>query len=129
MNWTIKQAIAHFENLVGKAFSTRSLLKPISWIFGNQAAHLLGHLNCNFLFSSESINSALKEAFTDSLKLFGNVEGIAPTGCKVAVVAIGDADQRPFLLSNYNREWRTDDDDSELMLFRGHYIGCTNSVR
>ena len=113
MNWSVAQATGRFESLVQRAFTTRSLLRPISWILGTQAAHVFGQLNCNFLFRSDAVESAYKEAFSDNLKLFGKAHGNSINSCKVAVLATGDADQRPFLLTNYNREWRADDDESE----------------
>ena len=74
---------------------------------------MVGQLQCNYLFKSDTLESALKEAFGEQLLLFGKSGEKHSDSCKVAVLATGDADQRPFLLSNYNREWRTDDDESE----------------
>jgi hypothetical protein len=97
-----------FEKLAKKAFSIRSVLRLVWHIPG---AHLAAQLICTYLYKSSGIEEALQLAFDGQSKLFGDI-GSEPENNKIAVVATGEEEERPFLLTNYNREWRVNDDES-----------------
>ena len=92
------------------AFSTRGFLRP--WI-ELPGLHLCAQLICNSLFKSEGIERALCTAFDSRTLLFGPPVSEEPDANKTAVIATGDEEQQPVLLTNYNREWRLKDEESE----------------
>jgi hypothetical protein len=110
-----------FEELVRDAFSTRSSLTPVWDIPGARAS---ARLICTYLYKSDGINRALQTAFNNQSKLFGDTGRDGPELSKIAVVATGEEEERPLLLTNYNREWRVNDDESKQLLapFHGHHI-------
>jgi len=107
--WTITEAGERFENLAKRAFSKRTGLVPLLHLpGGNLAAKIL----CTYLYKSTGIEHALQDAFGRDANLFG----ASPAGAevnKVIVVATGEEEEKPFLLTNYNREWRMNDDESK----------------
>jgi len=68
----------------------------------------------NYLYKSEELDNALQDIFGEEETLFGcrAINKQAPN--KVAVVATGEEDDKSLLLTNYNREWLTNDDQSTL---------------
>jgi hypothetical protein len=94
------------------AFSKRSMLKLLWPIPGGSAS---AQIMLNYLYKSEDLENALRAKFGDEERLFGcptTKKEQAPN--KVAIVATGEGDAKPFLLANYNREWLMDDDESTL---------------
>lgn len=110
--WTVEEATDIFESLTRKAFAERSLLRPIWRVPG---ARFGAHLICTYLYKSEGIGQALQEAFGDQRKLFGDIDRNEAELSKVAVVATGQEEQRPYLLSNYNREWKINEDNRKFL--------------
>jgi hypothetical protein len=108
--WSINEASDLFERLVMEAFQARSGLK-IWWDL--PLARLPRQITCEYIYKSSGIESALKDAFGNESKLFGYFGQSAANAVKVAVVAVGDEDQRAYLLTNYNHEWRVNDDESK----------------
>jgi hypothetical protein len=93
------------------AFSKRSLLKLLWPIPGGSAS---AQIMLNYLYKSEELDNALQDIFGEEETLFGcrAINKQAPN--KVAVVATGEEDDKSLLLTNYNREWLTNDDQSTL---------------
>jgi hypothetical protein len=117
--WLIPQAKEKFERLLKEAFSKRSMLKLLWPIPGGP---LGAQLMLNHLYKSAEIENALQAAFGRDERLFGdlNTDRLHPN--KVAVIATGEAEERPFLLSNYNREWLMNDDESKELFIYGLFI-------
>jgi hypothetical protein len=109
MDWSVEKATAQFESMAKRAFSKRSLLKPFLDVPG---AKLGARLFCSYLYKSESVESALKEAFSEDKTLFGDVRSETSELCKVAVVVTGEEEERLLLFTNYNRQWRVNDESS-----------------
>jgi len=112
MGWTVQHAMTKFEDLARKAFSQREFLKPVWFVPGARSS---ARLLCSHVYQSQGIETALKQSFGEGTKLFGAASGNGPELTKVAVVVTSEEDQRPFLLTNYNRQWRVNDETSELM--------------
>ncbi len=110
MGWTVEFAISKFEELARGAFSQRDFLKPVWFVPGARSS---ARLLCSHVYQSQGIENALKQSFGDGTKLFGAASGNGPELTKVAVVVTSEEDQRPFLLTNYNRQWRVNDEMSE----------------
>jgi hypothetical protein len=96
---------------VKDAFSARSSLRPIWDIPGARAG---ARLICDYLYKSDGIEGALQAAFNEQSKLFGDIGTDEPELNKIAVVATAEEEGRPLLLTNYNREWRVNDDESKV---------------
>ena len=111
MGWSVTEAMARFESLVDGAFSKRAFLRPVWQVPGT---HSSARLLCSYLYQSHGIETALKRAFGEDTKLFGAASPYRPELTKVAVVAMSEEEERPFLLTNYNRQWRVNDETSEL---------------
>jgi len=107
--WSINEASELFACLAKEAFQARSGLK-IWWDL--PLARLTRQITCDYVYKSSGIESALKNAFGNESKLFGYFGQSAANAVKVGVVAVGDEDQRAYLLTNYNREWRVNDDEN-----------------
>jgi hypothetical protein len=114
MGWSVSQATQNFESLVKQAFSKRTGLVPLLRIPGG---HFTAQVICTHLYKSSGIEEALQSAFSNQSKLFGDSTSLPETS-KVIVVATGEEEEKPFLLTNYNREWRFNDDES---------MSCTKS--
>ena len=71
--------------------------------------HLCAQLVCNSLFKSEGIEHTLATAFDKETLLFGSSAGREESDVnKTAVLVTSDDDQQSILLSNYNRERKSD---------------------
>jgi hypothetical protein len=74
----------------------------------------LAYLLCKSLFRSEGIEHALKTVFEGGpSNLFGPTSSIEPEANRVAVIATGDEEEQPVLMSNYNREVFENDEGRE----------------
>jgi len=69
----------------------------------------------NYLYKSEQLEAALQATFGTEETLFGRntINQQAPN--KVAIIATGEEDEKLFLLTNYNREWLVNDDESKAL--------------
>jgi hypothetical protein len=67
----------------------------------------------NYLYKSEQLEASLQAMFGAKETLFGRstINQQAPN--KVAIIATGEEDEKTFLLTNYNREWLVNDDESK----------------
>jgi hypothetical protein len=83
------------------------LLWPISG--GSTGARLM----FNYLYKSEVLEKVLQDYFGSNESLFGKPALRRPATNKVAVVASGESGERSVLLTNYNREWQLNDDESK----------------
>ena len=108
--WSIQDSRGRFHTLIKAAFSKRSLLKLLWPIPGGSAS---AQIMLNYLYKSEELESALRDTFGNEETLFGcpTINKQAPN--KVAIIATGEEDDKPFLLTNYNREWLIKDDESK----------------
>ena len=89
----------------------RGILRP--WI-DFPGLHDLAHLFCKFLFRSEGIEHALKTVFEGGpSNLFGPTGSMDPEANRVAVIATGDEEEQPVLMSNYSREVFENDEGRE----------------
>ena len=80
----------------------RGILRP--WV-DSPGLHDVAYLFCKFLFRSEAIEHALKTVFEGGpSNLFGPTGSTEPEANRVAVIATGDEEEQPVLMSNYNRE-------------------------
>ncbi len=111
MGWTVAEALNKFENLARAAFSQREFLKPVWLVPGARSS---ARLLFSHLYKNQGIEGALKQAFGEDMKLFGAASPDRPELTKVAVVTTSEEEERPFLLTNYNRQWRVNDETSEL---------------
>ncbi|KAI1740057.1 hypothetical protein F4680DRAFT_465847 [Xylaria scruposa] len=97
MNWTVDKCIEQFENLCDQAFTRRtgSMIPLVS--------HLIEHHH-HSKYQTKTLESALKEAFTDDIHLFGGerLPESAHWQVKVAVTATALAGNKTYVLSNYN---------------------------
>ena len=118
MGWTIADATSRFESLAHSAFSRRDFLKLVWQVPG---AHSSARLLCSYLYQSQGIEAALKQAFGEDTKLFGAAAHDHLELTKVAVVVTSEEEERPFLLTNYNRQWRVNDEMSELDVLRARF--------
>jgi len=116
--WSILEAKEKFEKLLKAAFSKRSMLKLIWPIPGG---YLSAQMMFNYLYKSAEIENALQAAFGRDERLFGDLNTDQLTPNKVAVIATGEEEERPFLLTNYNRDWLMDNDES-----KGFFTACLN---
>jgi hypothetical protein len=91
--------------LVKDAFLKRF---PLRWIEG---VHLGAQLMCTYLYQSDVIETAIKAAFGKHLRLFGDIVLDKPELSKIALIATSREEERPVLLTNYNREWRINSDE------------------
>jgi hypothetical protein len=110
MGWTVAEAMSKFDNLTRVAFSQREFLKPVWLVPGARSS---ARLLCSYVYQSQGIETALKQAFGRDTKLFGAASPDRPELTKVAVVTTSEEEERPFLLTNYNRQWRVNDETSE----------------
>lgn len=108
--WSIQEAEKRFHKLIKAAFSKRSLLKLFWPIPGGPAS---AQIMLNYLYKSEELESALQATFGDGETLFGcpQINKQAPN--KIAIIATGEEDEKSFILTNYNREWLMNDDESK----------------
>lgn len=113
MGWNVTEATERFEKLVRKAFSERILLRPILNFPG---AKLAARLFCSYLYRSAEFERALQKAFGEDMPLFGHIGSDRADLCKVAVVVTGKEEGKLLLCTNYNREWRQDDEPSTFCL-------------
>jgi hypothetical protein len=67
----------------------------------------------NYLYKSEELEHALQTAFGTEETLFGRPTTSRVASNKVAVIATGEENEKSYLLTNYNREWLVDDDESK----------------
>jgi hypothetical protein len=102
--------VERFHRLAKQAFSKRSGLKYLLHVPGG---HFAAQVACSFLYKNSGIRKALQNAFGDETKLFGDTTHDADTK-KIILVATSEEEQKPFLLTNYNREWRVNDDGSNM---------------
>lgn len=77
---------------------------PLRWIEGIPGVHLGAQLMYTYLYQSDGIETVLKAAFGKHLRLFGDVVPDKPELGKVALIATSREEERPVLLTNYNRE-------------------------
>ncbi|KAI0474210.1 hypothetical protein F4859DRAFT_521928 [Xylaria cf. heliscus] len=98
MNWTVDECIEQFEDLCNQAFTRRTGggLPLIN--------HFIDHHH-HSKYQTRTLESALKEAFTDDMQLFGGERPpeSAHWQLKVAVTATSLAGNKTYVLSNYNR--------------------------
>ncbi|KAJ2991286.1 hypothetical protein NUW58_g2566 [Xylaria curta] len=98
MNWTVDECIEHFEGLCNQAFTRRT----------GGGLPLVGHFvdhHYHSKYQTKTLESVLKEAFTDDMQLFGGERPLESTRwqVKVAVTATSLAGNKTYVLSNYNR--------------------------
>ena len=111
--WSVAEAFEHFETMANRAFSKRFFLKPFIGIV--PGARLGAQVCCRYLYTSDGIEGAMKEAFGESTTLFeGGSEYRKPQACKVGVVVVSEEERRLCILTNYNREWRVNDELSKI---------------
>ncbi|KAI1124855.1 hypothetical protein F5Y10DRAFT_284739 [Nemania abortiva] len=97
MNWTVDQCIEQFEGLCNQAFTRRT----------GSTLPLVGHLvdhHHHSKYQTKTLESALKEAYTDDMQLFGGerLPESSSWQVKVAVTATALAGNKTYVLSNYN---------------------------
>lgn len=95
-NWSIEECIAKFKTLCNGAFTHRT----------GAEIRVLGRLIENFNYSkyrTNTLEAALKSAFSDDLCLFGGRRSaMSSSSIKVAVTATSLAGDRTYVLANYN---------------------------
>jgi len=111
--WSILTAKEKFERLIKAAFSKRSMLKLLWPIPGGSAS---AQIMLNHLYKSEELENSLQATFGRDESLFGGENTHLQAANKVAVIATGEEEERPCLLTNYNREWLMNDDESKYSL-------------
>jgi hypothetical protein len=67
----------------------------------------------NYLYKSEELENALQDTFGSDERLFSHANNDRQATNKVAVIATGEEEERPYLLTNYNREWLMNNDESK----------------
>lgn len=67
----------------------------------------------NYLYKSEELENALQATFGTEETLFGCPAKNQQAPNKVAIIATGEEDAKSVLLTNYNREWLVNGDDSK----------------
>jgi hypothetical protein len=67
----------------------------------------------NHLYKSEELESALQAIFSTEETLFGRLTINQQASNKVTIIITGEEDEKPFLLTNYNREWLVNDVESK----------------
>lgn len=97
MNWTVDQCIKQFEGFCDQAFTRRT----------GSALPLVGHLvdhHHHSKYQTKTLESALKDAFTDEIQLFGGEQRPRSTTwqVKVAVTATALTGSKTYVLANYN---------------------------
>jgi hypothetical protein len=106
----VSEAIVKFEELVEPAFSTRTGLQQMFRMPGGSFA---AQIMCTYIYKSAGIEKALQKAFSLNAPLFGG-ENMKEDLNKIIVVTTSEEEAKPFLLTNYNREWRVNDDSDNL---------------